>query len=107
LREEVERLASEPSVQEAYLQELGTWDNLDELALEFDCSYVSLTREGRLLDAQIQALALLNAELVRISGQENAALWYGIEALRGPGWEVIRKLARDGLQSLDLGLKEE
>jgi hypothetical protein len=98
----VERLASEPSAQEAYLQDLGTWDNLDELALEFDCSHVALSREGRLQDAQIRALELLNSELVRISGQENAALWYGSEALCRPEWEVIRKLARDALQSLDL-----
>jgi hypothetical protein len=106
LREQVGRLASDPEVQKAYLQELGTWDCLDELAEEFDTYYTTLLQEGRLRDIQLQTLDLLDAELRRISGQENAPLWYGAEALHAPEWSRIRQLAKDALRSLDLDLNQ-
>jgi hypothetical protein len=84
LREEVKHLASDPPVVEAYLRELGTWDCLDELALEFERSYSTLSSEGRLSEAQGLALGLLNTELERISGHKDAVLWYGTRLFIDP-----------------------
>ncbi len=101
LREEVGHLAGYPADQKTYLQKIGTWDSLDELALEFDHSYRTLKSEGHLSEAQALAFGLLSAELGRISGRENAELWHGDQGLQRPEWSEIRRLAREALRCLD------
>ena len=100
LKEEVRRLASDPTVQEAYLRWLGTWDCLDELALEFDHSYRTLESDGRLLPSQALTLGRLDFALARLS-EDKPALWYGTEALQAPEWSEVRKLAGEALSCLD------
>ena len=96
LKEEVRRLASDPSVQEAYLRSLGTWDCLDELALEFGHSYKTLRSDNRLSPAQALTLGRIDLALARMS-EDKPALWYGSEALQGPEWSEIRKLASEAV----------
>jgi hypothetical protein len=101
LREEVGHLASDPAAQKAYLQKIGTWDSLDELALEFDHSYQTLNSAGRLSEVQALAFGLLSAELGRMSGPENAELWHGDDGLQRSEWSAIRRLASEALRCLD------
>jgi hypothetical protein len=101
LKEEVRRLASGPAVQEAYLRSLGTWDCLDEWALEFDHSYTTLQSNDQLSRSQALALSRLDVALARISGDNQAALWYGTQALQAPEWSEIRSLAGEALSCLD------
>jgi hypothetical protein len=101
LKEEVRRLASDPSVQEAYLRSLGTWDCLDELALEFDHSYTTLQSNDQLSRSQALALGHLDIALARMSGDKHAALWYGSEGLQEPEWSEVRKLAAEAHRCLE------
>src|SRR5260370_125088 len=79
LKEEVRCLASDRSVQEAYLRSLGTWDCLDELALEFDHSYTTLQSNDQLSHSQALALGHLDIALARRSGDKHEAPWYGCD----------------------------
>ena len=97
LRDEVARLAAPPAVAEAYLRQVGTWDCLDELALEFNGSFVALRRMKLLSERQEATLAKIDEALTSMSGPERAELWYGTEGLERPEWEEIRKLAAEAL----------
>jgi hypothetical protein len=99
----VSRLAADPSMQRDYLEQLGTWDCLDELALEFDWSYSTLKTYGLLTADQAEALESIDKLLVSFSGEANTPLWYGLEGLEKPEWAEVRILARNALATLQKG----
>jgi len=95
LREELARLAN-PREAETYLRELGTWDCLDELALEFDHSFTFLRRSGALASDLEAILSDLEKALRNLSGRDQ--FWFGRAASDTPEWQEVRRLARQALQ---------
>jgi hypothetical protein len=97
-------LASEPDAQKAFLVALGSWDNTDELALEFDDIYRPLVHhlgELNVPQSAVEKLARLNELLDEMSGPQNAELW-GPDALKtSERWAEVRRLAADILSDLD------
>jgi hypothetical protein len=85
-------LADDPLAQERYLREIGTWPSLDELALELDDA------PPRAAETPVP-LTLLSDRLDEMSGRANARLWEP-EALHGPEWEEVRRLAAEALSAL-------
>ncbi len=83
LKEQVSRLAAPPEVAETYLRKLGTWDCLDELALELEDSIDILRRVKGRSEAQDLALRKIEDALREMSGPDGAELWYGTEAYAG------------------------
>lgn len=81
LRTTVERLAAASEQQLEWLTPLGPLPSLDELALEFDDEF-GRVREAIAADSA-SSLVALDAQLLRMSGAENAELWRP-EALEGP-----------------------
>ena len=85
LVEAVERLAAPADEQLAYLQNLGTYPLLDELALEFDDAF-GPSRSASPASPWAGELKRLDAKLSAMSGPDNAPLWTP-QALHGPEWE--------------------
>jgi hypothetical protein len=98
LRVALEHLAADPDAQADYLQQLGTWPSLDELALELDD--VAGASEAWGTPELVGRVRALSSKLEQMSGQENAQLWQP-EALQMTEWTHIRALARQALAALD------
>jgi hypothetical protein len=94
LGEALERLAGDAEEQEQYLRAIGTWPSLDELALELDD--VSGASEGWVSPELRACVRLLDEKLDGMSGDEQAAMWEP-EALTGPEWAEVRRLAADAV----------
>jgi len=94
LVEALKNLAGDADVQERYLRQVGSWPSLDELALELDD--VARASEAWTSPPQRDALRALDRKLDEMSGEQNARLWEQ-QALHGPEWAEVRKLAREAL----------
>ena len=88
------RLAAPAAEQRSYLEQLGVFPSIDELALEFDdvmALVPQLVGEGHLTDAQTETMHAIDQKLSEMS--KNPLLWE-IEALaKHPDWEEIRNIA--------------
>jgi hypothetical protein len=98
LREALERLAAEPETQVRYLQRLGSWPNLDELALELDD--VAAASESWASPVLRDHVRLLSMKLDEMSGEANARLWQS-EAIRTGQWGDVRDLASEALEIMN------
>jgi hypothetical protein len=98
LREALERLAAEPETQVRYLQRLGSWPSLDELALELDD--VAAASESWASPALRDHVRLLSMKLDEMSGEANARLWQS-EAIRTGQWGDVRDLASEALEIMN------
>jgi hypothetical protein len=87
-------LAADGEAQERYLRQLGSWPLLDELALELDD--VARASEAWAPPTLQDRVRTLDRKLDEMSGEENASLWKP-DALHGPEWAEVRKLAREAL----------
>jgi hypothetical protein len=95
LRKAVERLAAPERDGVTYLRSLGTYPQLDELALSFS---EELLRVRDDLPVGHPLLAL-DEQLDEMSGQQNAGLW-AATALQEESWTTVRRLARSSLEAL-------
>jgi hypothetical protein len=94
LLDALKNLAADVEGQERDLRQSGTWPSLDELALELDD--VARASEAWTSAAQREGVRALSRKLDEMSGKQNARLWEP-EALRGPEWAEVRRLARKAL----------
>jgi hypothetical protein len=97
LVEALNRLASPPAEQEAYLREFGTWPMSDELALDLDA-----VAEAPIRDLPVEArrqIRALSALLKSMSGP--SPLWNGPSLYTAPEWAEVRELARRALAAMD------
>ncbi len=91
LRQTLERLAASGDEQREYLQQIGSFPSLDELALEFDDEFQCVRAVASV------ALGKVDEQLSIMSG---ADLWKP-EALDGNEWARVRVLAGAALMELD------
>lgn len=96
MQNSLRRLSSEPEDQIAYLKALGVYPLADELALEFDDSYMAL-RAATQVDAKVSMdvmsmLDTLDGLLAQMSGSEKSELW-NAGALDSAEWNKVRQLA--------------
>ena len=99
LRRVLALLAAPGDEQLAYLRRLGPV-SVDELGLEFDD--IARAARAALREHEVAtALAALDDELSRMSGQENAALWTDQGVATSPAWATVRDLASRALRLLD------
>jgi hypothetical protein len=99
-------LAGEASAQIAYVKNIGSGDNADELALEFDDVYRVFEprmADLNLPDSAAENLVRLNGLLESMGGPQHAELWTS-DALRGSeNWSAVRRIAANVLRELDRG----
>jgi hypothetical protein len=101
LRESTERLAAPANDQIEWLRATGF--HHDELALEhYDNSLLvpQLVELGYVSESAAQALTALDAQLDRMSGEENAALWTDEALHELCEWDKVRLLAKAALRLL-------
>jgi hypothetical protein len=94
LEQALTRLADSAADQVAYLAKLGVLPSVDELALEFDDSFVlvpQLVRQGHLTREQAAMMASVSAQLARMSAMPE--LWTEAALRSHPDWEEVRRLA--------------
>jgi hypothetical protein len=97
LVQSIKRLAAPADEQVAYLQRLGSFPSLDELALEFaDMFGPAGTLSFNGPPGWVETLQKLDQRLDAMSGQDNAHLWIA-QALDGTEWAQVRQLARKAL----------
>ncbi len=97
LRNTLEHLAADPETQAHYLQQLGSWPSLDELALELDdVAEASESWASPMLRARVRELS---STLEQMSGEANVRLWQP-EALHTREWAEVRALASRALAAL-------
>ena len=94
LEQTLTRLADSAADLVAHLAGLGVLPSVDELALEFDDSFVlvpQLVRQGRLTPEQADTLASVSAQLSRMSA--TPSLWTEAALHGHPDWDEVRRLA--------------
>lgn len=99
LRTAVQRLAAEPEVQNGYIAAHHL--HHDELALELDDVRDATIWMCELSRDQTSALNALDAQLLRMSGHENAHLWTDEGVAEAPEWQIVRRLAKEALRLLN------
>lgn len=91
----VKILGKDASEQKRYLMSMGIDDCIDELALEFDESYMLLLSSekdfSKLSEEQVKILREINCKLEEISSVEN--LWTFQALHLNLDWKEIRQLA--------------
>lgn len=101
LREAVNRLADTAENQIAWMKKKRL--PADELALEFSDWAVlvpQLVIAGHLAPDANTAIEALDQQLIRISGEANAALWDDQALQESPEWAKVRELARAASRTL-------
>lgn len=96
-------LAMSAEDQLSYLSSLGVPGGVDELALEFDDTFLLAKQFVQLgwIDSETYEQAhSLDAELSAISGSDHAELWTATALTASPQWASIRLRARALLFSL-------
>jgi hypothetical protein len=99
----VQHLAADADAQQAYLQNLGTPDSADELALEFDDLYRPLLSRIDEFDVPplvAEKLAQLDSRLREMSGPEQFELWTPAALRTAEAWRMVRASAADVLVDL-------
>ena len=92
----LQRLASPPQAQIAYLRHLGVAPLADELALEFHDLYLlvpQLTAQRVLTRQQSEALDAVSRQLDAMSACQDTSLWLEDALRRHPDWVEMRRLA--------------
>lgn len=95
LKKAIRILAAPAAQQSAYLEEIGTPGCADELALQFDDSYVlgpELLLAGMLNEDQLKLLDELNQVLVRMS-EPGTDLWSAEGLATSLEWQNVRRKA--------------
>jgi len=110
VKEELQRvlhnLSSPYDVQVNYLKTLGTYPEMDELALEFDDVFCLLQLEANpysLSFELIDILKKLDAILDENSGDANRDFW-DIEVSGQSEWEIVRRISKEALGHLGMKL---
>ena len=99
----LEHLAWPAGEQIAYLVDLGTAPQLDELALELDDAVQvlpQLVEREWLTQEQAAMITAVNNKLFEMSGAENAALWDAGALSTSREWTDVRSLAQNALRAL-------
>jgi hypothetical protein len=99
----LEHLAWPAGEQIAYLVDLGTAPQLDELALELDDAVQvlpQLVEREWLTQEQAAMITAVNNKLGEMSGIENAALWVASALSTSREWADVRSLAQSALRAL-------
>jgi hypothetical protein len=94
LLEALQNLAADAEAQERHLRQSGSWPSLDELALDLDD--VARASNAWISAPQRDRVRALDRKLDEMSGERNAGLWEP-QALHGPEWAEVRRLAREAL----------
>ena len=100
LRTTVEHLAAPPEAQRQYLSQLGTPDSADELALEFDDSYVPV--RSQLPERVIAHLDALNRLLQQFSGPDHSDKWSAAALSEESAWAEVRLSAQRVLDDVEV-----
>ena len=101
----LEVLAMSSTAQLQYLQALGTYPLIDELALEFGDAYgffrgqVRTGAETGVSFAALRGLAKIDVTLALMSDQKESFSWYA-ECLDDPRWEAVRQQASATLDQI-------
>lgn len=102
LLEAITLLASDPATQLAYLNSLGSYPVVDELALDFDAiasARNDMLAKGEITAEEHQLLPKLDSMLDQMSGPANAALWTPEALQTHPLWSDVRREATQCLQA--------
>jgi hypothetical protein len=97
----IEMLAANACVQREYLNKLGTYPCLDELALEFDDAYQPFKAQydKSIPDTILVKIDAIDSALALLSDSEDVTVWDGSSLATKP-WIDIRNLACDVLQKI-------
>ena len=97
LKESLTILAADARTQMRYLENLGTPECADELALEYDDTAAaadSMLDCGEINREQRDSVVQLNEYLGSISGESNAHLWTPEALCESQEWQEVRRQAR-------------
>ena len=95
------RLAAPASEQISYLQKLKVLPSIDELALEFDDTFVlvpQLIDERQLTQEQAETMYALDRKLSEMSNEQS--LWTTTALREHPDWAEVRRLAAIGVHKM-------
>jgi hypothetical protein len=97
----IEMLAADAGVQREYLNKLGTYPCLDELALEFDDAYQPFKAQydKSIPDTILVKIDAIDSALALLSDSGDVTLW-DESSLDTKPWVEVRNLARDILYEI-------